>query len=412
MFENIAGYDDVKKELINLQKWIMDEENRSNPNIVMPKAILFYGNPGNGKSLFVKEYASSFNVPCFDVVGNSENISDEIHNIFEESKHHEFSIITIDEIDLLIAKSQNVERTLKAELDGLNSSNRVLVLATTNHKEELDEALLRRGRFDRIMYITGPSRKSLKEIFSFYIKRHGIKGNIDLDYISRIMCGISCSDVCAIINDALLRCGNNVTTEEIEYSFNRVIEGEYTPLIMKDLSDVNRDTVIHEIGHSLILYKYKDIYTFYRANINEDECSGKAKALLTNENEDDIKAHLADIEIALGGYAATEIVFKHKCGGCIKDLQDARSSARTLVNKLGYIKPEYALFWYNRESRMETEKANRRNEKYIEALVRKANRNAHRYLRKHKKEILALESIFLEKGYINNKDLNLVMEGR
>ena len=159
MFEKIAGYEVVKEELIRIRDWFLNKDILNNENIRLPKGILFHGTPGNGKTLFIKEYANSFNVPIINIEGNNENTAKEIHDSFTKSKEYDLSIILIDEIDNLIGSNENNERALKAELDGVNSNKKVLVLATTNSIFKLSEPLLRSGRFDRVIAISRPDKE-------------------------------------------------------------------------------------------------------------------------------------------------------------------------------------------------------------------------------------------------------------
>ena len=263
MFEKIAGYNNVKEELFRIRNWLLDylnDKNKKNKNVKLPKGIVFYGSPGNGKTLFAREYAESFGVPIINLEGNDENISREIYSAFKKSKEFDFSIIIIDEIDQLIDRRESVERSLKVELDGVVSNKNVLVLATTNSLSELDNSLLRSGRFDRQIKIGSPNYDSRKELLSYYINKLHISGEFDYDYLSRILCGICCSDVAAILNDVLLRCGNKANTDDIEESYNRIIEKNINTNFEFNPVKANVEVAYHEAAHTLMINKYKENY--------------------------------------------------------------------------------------------------------------------------------------------------------
>lgn len=409
MFERIAGYSDIKEELVRIRSWILNKDIQSNPTVKLPKGILFYGRPGNGKTLFLKEYSESFDAPIINIVGNKTNTSLEVHNAFLKSKKNDFSIIIIDEIDLLIAKRGEVARTLQSEMDGVDSSKNVLVLATTNSIRSLDDALLRSGRFDRTIEVGKPNAESRKELLNFYITKLGIKGNIDTDYLSRVIHGVSCSDITAILNDVLLRCGFNAKTENVEESFYRIMDGNFNPNNSFDPTKARKEIAYHEVAHALLLHKYKQNFNFYKAAFGKECASGLTRFFPVDENDEKSEIYFQRIEISLAGYVATKLIFKRLDGGCTNDLQEARDYAVKLVNKLGLIGPECVLPWFSNDRRMETDISKRRNEKAIEKLIKRSMKSVKKYLSSHMNQIVCLGKLMMEKGFINSVDLENVM---
>ena len=410
MFEKIAGYNDVKEELIRIRSWFIDfYENPTNDNIRLPKGILFYGSPGNGKTLFIEEYSNSFGFPVIFFKGNDDNISMEIHNAFNKSKEFDFSIILIDEIDQLIGGRESVERSLKEELDGITSNKNVLVLATTNSINGLDNSLLRSGRFDRQIRISSPDFDSRKELFSYYVNLLNIKGDFDFDYLSRITHGICCADVTAILNDVLLRCGNWVNTDDIEKSFNRIIQKNINCNFVFDPSKANIEIAYHEVAHALLINKYSSSHYFYKAFFRQDYQGGCTTSMPLDEDECGSEYCYQDIEISLAGYVITQLKLKRLDNGCIDDLQRARSNAVMLVNKLGASGPDIVLPYYCNLERMETEIRRRKNEREIEKIIRKSLRAVKKYLKENMDKIEILVKIMMEKGFIKKNDLDNVM---
>ena len=410
MFEKIAGYEEVKEELLRIREWILNRSNYENKNAKLPRGILFHGRPGNGKTLFLREYAESFNAPIIIIEGNESNICKEIHSAFQKSKKNDFTIILIDEIDLLISKRGDVERVLQAELDGIDSNCNVLVLATTNSIHSLEEALLRSGRFDRTIEIGRPNRKSRKELFDYYLKKMGIAGNVDSDYLSKITYGVSGADISAIVNDVYLRCGCTATTDDVEDSYYRIKDGVYNPHTSFDPKKANMEIAYHEVAHALLIYKNKNNFSFYRALFGKDCACGYTRSFPVDEDLESSESYFQRIEISLAGYVISKLKFHKLDGGCIDDLQKSREAAVRLVNKQGLIGPQYVLPWFDNRERMETEISKRRNEITIEHIIHKTEKTVRKYLKKHMKEIDKLVSIMMEKGYIDATDLQLVME--
>lgn len=409
LFKSIAGYEPVKEELLRIREWVSDKYNIENPDIKLPKGILFYGEPGNGKTLFMKEYSESFNVPVINIQGNQDNISDEIHQAFVTSKQYEFSIILIDEIDLLIRRS-DIERTLQAELDGIDSNGNVLVLASTNSLHDLADALIRAGRFDRVIEIKNPNRESRKELLLHYLKKLRIESTVDTDYLSRVFHGVSCADIAVIINDAYLRFGNKPTTESIEESFYRLgdIGCAYCGVFNPDKA--NLETAYHEVAHAMLIYKYKEYYRFYKAFFSKETSGGLTRFFPIDEDKETSESHFQRIDIELAGYVMTKLKFHRLDDGTISDLQDCRSYAVLLVNKLGYKGPQFVLPYYSNGQRMESSIRKRGNERAIERIIKKRLKVVKRYLKKHIAEADALAAIMMKKGYIDYSDLTIVME--
>ena len=407
MFEQIAGYEKIKKELLTIRDWILNGP--KNADIRLPKGILFHGRPGNGKTLFLKEYSESFDARVFSIDGNEEKTCDEIRKTFLMTKAHPFAIVLIDEIDLLIGNRPDVERIIQSELDGIDSNHYLLVLATTNHISALDDALLRRGRFDRIFTIDKPDYQSRKELLSFYFQKLGISGDIDLEYLAHVMIDTSCADITAIANDVLLRHGKEVTTFDVEDSFSRIADNRFDELMMFDPSKTNIEVAYHEVGHSLMVYKNRQIFKLFKAYFLDDDRLGVTRFFPMDERYDATEILFQEIEIALGGYVMVKEVFHRLPSGTSSDLQGCRDDAVRLVNKLGYAGPQFVLPWFSPKSRMESEGAKRRNELAMEKLIHKTEKRVRKYLKKHRKEADKLAEIMMQKGFIDAADVESVM---
>ena len=98
MFENIIGYDYVKKELELIISWYNNEEYINNENAKLPNGILFYGSPGNGKTFFIRELVNKFKDNAFVIDGDNQNILDEITSTYKKARANKLSLVLIDEI--------------------------------------------------------------------------------------------------------------------------------------------------------------------------------------------------------------------------------------------------------------------------------------------------------------------------
>ncbi len=219
-FDDIGGLEEQKRELyeaviLPLTKPQLFRELGIEP----PKGVLLYGPPGCGKTLLAKAVASMSNATFIRVVG-SEFVHKYVgegarivREVFKMARKKAPAIVFIDEIDAIAAKridigtsgEREVQRTLMqllAELDGFDPLGDVKVIAATNRIDILDPALLRPGRFDRLIYVPPPDEKGRLEIFRIHTRRMKLAEDVDLVYLARITEGATGADIKAIVMEA------------------------------------------------------------------------------------------------------------------------------------------------------------------------------------------------------------------
>ncbi|MEM0263282.1 MAG: proteasome-activating nucleotidase [Saccharolobus sp.] len=177
-----------------------------------PKGVLLYGPPGTGKTLLAKAVAAESNATFIHVVASefAQKFVGEgariVRDVFDMAKRKAPAIIFIDEIDAIGAKrldigtsgEREIQRTLMqllAELDGFNPLDNVKVIAATNRIDILDPALLRPGRFDRIIEVPLPDFKARVEIFNIYLGRMRVSKDIDVNVLAYLSDGFSGADI-------------------------------------------------------------------------------------------------------------------------------------------------------------------------------------------------------------------------
>lgn len=407
IFGKVLGYEDEKKELLLIRSWILNDNIINNDKLTIPKGILFYGQPGCGKTLILREYSKSFNCPVYVVDGDDENLCSEIHNTFEKARKNKLAIVLIDEIDLLIGKLPNVERTLQSELDGINQQGHILVLATTNNRHKLNDALCRSGRFDREICIKYPEKKTRELIFKSFICDLKINDSeIDYDHIGRITSLCNGADIKAIVNDAYLRCGANITTDDIEKSYERVKRDNYS----SDDCDktINEYQVaIHEAGHALMCLKFSNDFSFYRAKLTSD--GGFVEKYELDESVQNLRKRIEDISVCLGGYIAEKIVCKHVDVGSYSDLSKVYESCERLVTHscINGIS-NFVKHYKDNDDYLVSDKKRQHNEKQINKFFNKRYQECFKYLKKNKKRLLKFADYLYEHKKITYKDLSLI----
>ncbi len=184
-----------------------------------PKGVLLYGPPGCGKTLLAKAVAREANATFISIVGSElvQKFIGEgariVREVFELARSKAPSIVFIDEIDSIAARridigtsgEREVQRTLMqllAELDGFKPLDRVKVIAATNRIDILDPAILRPGRFDRLIEIPLPGFEGRLEIFKIHTRRVKLSDEVDLHELSRLTEGASGADIKAIVTEA------------------------------------------------------------------------------------------------------------------------------------------------------------------------------------------------------------------
>ncbi|MGC8631681.1 MAG: proteasome-activating nucleotidase [Thermoprotei archaeon] len=184
-----------------------------------PKAVLLYGPPGCGKTMLVKAVAHEANATFIRLVG-SELVQKFVgegarltRELFDMAKKKSPSIIFIDEIDAVASKrldasvsgEREVQRTLMqllAEIDGFDPLGEVKIIGATNRVDILDPAILRPGRFDRLVEIPLPDKSGREEILKIYLKKIKLDGTIDLPYLVNSTEGMSGAELKEIITEA------------------------------------------------------------------------------------------------------------------------------------------------------------------------------------------------------------------
>lgn len=270
-FNDVAGVDEAKDELIEVVNFLKNPSQYSRLGGHIPKGILLVGPPGTGKTLMAKAVAGEANVPFFSING-SEFVelfvgmgAARVRDLFQQARDQSPCIIFIDELDAL-GKARSIsnmtgghdekEQTLNqllAELDGFDSTSGVILLAATNRPEVLDPALLRAGRFDRQVLLDKPDQKGRIEILKIHVKNIKISDKTKLEEIASMTPGFSGADLANLINEAALtatrRNAEYVESKDFLVAIERVVAGlERRQRLMNP--EEKKRVAFHEMGHA------------------------------------------------------------------------------------------------------------------------------------------------------------------
>ncbi len=218
-WDDIGGLEEVKQKLIEMVEWpIKKPEVFKRLGIEPPKGILLYGPPGTGKTLLAKAVANETNANFISIkgpellskwVGESERA---IRRIFEKARQTSPSIIFIDELDAIaprrgisnISAIESIVNQLLTELDGMQELRDVIVIAATNRPDIIDPALLRPGRFDRLIYVPHPDTETRYKILLAHTKNVPLAKDVDLKEIAKLTENYSGADLAAVVKEAVM----------------------------------------------------------------------------------------------------------------------------------------------------------------------------------------------------------------
>ena len=220
-WDEIGGLAEVKQQLIESVEWPLTyarlfEHMDARP----PRGILLYGPPGTGKTMLAKAVATESQANFISIkgpeflskwVGESEKA---VRETFRKARQAAPSVVFLDEIDSIApsrggmsSDSHVTERVISqilTELDGLESLNDVMVIAATNRPDIIDAALLRPGRFDRLIEISLPDEEARREILKIHTSKKPLADDIDLDDIAKRTDKFSGADLGAVVNEAVM----------------------------------------------------------------------------------------------------------------------------------------------------------------------------------------------------------------
>ncbi|XP_073811275.1 ATP-dependent zinc metalloprotease YME1L isoform X2 [Musca autumnalis] len=434
-FEDVKGCDEAKQELKEVVEFLKNPEKFSNLGGKLPKGVLLVGPPGTGKTLLARAVAGEANVPFFHAAGPEFDEvlvgqgARRVRDLFKAAKQRAPCVIFIDEIDSVGAKRTNsvlhpyanqTINQLLSEMDGFHQNAGVIVLGATNRRDDLDQALLRPGRFDVEVVVNTPDFTGRKEIITLYLSKI-LHDEIDLDMLARGTSGFTGADLENMINQAALRAAidgaETVTMKHLETARDKVLMGPERKARLPD-EEANLITAYHEGGHAIVAYYTKESHPLHKVTIMPRGPSlGHTAYIPEKERYHVTKAQLlAMMDTMMGGRAAEELIFGAEkiTSGASSDLKQATSIATHMVKDWGMSEKVGLRTIESNKGMFPTETLGPNTVEAVDAEIKRilseSYERAKNILRKHAKEHKALAEALLKYETLDAEDIKAIMK--
>lgn len=358
-FKDVAGIQEAREEVEEIIAFLDNPAKFKRLGGRIPKGVLLSGSPGTGKTLLARAIAGEANVPFYAIAGSDfvEMFvgvgASRVRDLFAQGKKNAPCIIFIDEIDAVGRRrgagvgsgSDESEQTLNqllVEMDGFESADGVILIAATNRPDVLDPALLRPGRFDRVIHVSLPDIKGRLDILKIHTRKVPMAADVDLSMIARGTSGFSGADLGNLTNEGALlaarREQDSVRMIEFEDAKDKILMG--SPRNSMFVSDRERQvSALREAGHALVstLILDDEVDPLHKVTIiPRGEKLGLTLQLPVEDRLTISRSFLVNrICILMGGRVAEELGLQQRSSGAAHAIREATRLARKMVTEWG-----------------------------------------------------------------------------
>ena len=443
-FKDVAGAEEAKQELQEIIEFLKDPRKFQRLGGRIPKGVLLVGPPGTGKTHMARAVAGEAAVPFFSMSGSDfvEMFvgvgASRVRDLFEQGKTHAPCIIFIDEIDAVgrhrgagiggghDEREQTLNQLL-VEMDGFESKEGVILIAATNRPDVLDPALLRPGRFDRLVVVDRPDVRGREGILKVHTRNIPLSDDVDLQVLARGTPGLSGADLANLVNEAALWASRNnldrVTMSDFDNAKDKVMMGaERRSMVISEKE--KKLTAYHEIGHALVAKLIPESDPLHKVTIiPRGRALGVTSTLPIDERHTYPQSYCeAVLSYALGGRVAERLVFGEITTGGQQDYRMATNLARQMVcdwgmsQKLGPIAyghqhDEVFLGRDMGQRRDYSERVAEMIDEEIKAFVLKAETRAEKLLQENLDKVHLMAEKLLEFETLDDAQLDQIMAG-
>jgi cell division protease FtsH len=356
-FDDVAGVDEAKAELAETIEFLRDPTRFGRLGGRAPRGILMSGPPGTGKTLLARAAAQEAGVPFISVSGSSfqEKFAglgaSRVRRLFAKARELSPCVVFIDEIDALGRRrgrgndsaSADQDQTLNQlliEMDGFAQLSGVVVIASTNRPDILDQALTRPGRFDREIAVNLADVRGREAILRVHARRLKLEDGLELGWIARGTPGFSGADLANLLNEAAIAATRDdaaaIGRPHVEHARDKILMGAERHGFMMDEGE-RWVTAVHEAGHVAVGLAVKNGDPIHKVSIlPRGRALGVTQSLPERDRLMRTRDYLEDqIAMLLGGRAAEQVVLATMTAGASNDIERAVEIARRMVAEFG-----------------------------------------------------------------------------
>ncbi|WP_324717858.1 AAA family ATPase [Carboxydochorda subterranea] len=356
-FDDIGGHEMAKRELIEALEFVRDAEKVKQLGIRPLRGILLAGPPGTGKTMMARA-AAGYTDAAFLVASGSQFVemyagvgAQRVRELFRKARalarerKSRTAVIFIDELEVLggqrgrhtshLEYDQTLNQLL-VEMDGMvrTPDVQVLVIGATNRMDLLDSALMRPGRFDRIVRVDLPDREARLQILKIHCRHRPLAPDVDLESIARETFGFSGAHLEAVVNEAAiaaLRAGRDrLEQADLREAVDKVMLGER--LDRRPPAEEMHRVAVHEAGHALVSERLMPGSVAQVTVTSRGQALGYVRQAEQEDRHLYTARQLEDrIAVALAGAVAEDLVLGGRSTGAMNDFEKATELARQMV---------------------------------------------------------------------------------
>jgi len=438
--DDVAGIEEAKDEVSEIIEFLKNPKKFQRLGGRVPRGVLLIGPPGCGKTLLAKAVAGEADVPFFSISGSDfvEMFvgvgASRVRDLFKQAKDTAPCIIFLDEIDAVGRRRgsgfssgghDEREQTLNAilvEMDGFDSSDQVIVIASTNRADVLDPALTRPGRFDRSVQVHLPDVLGRAEILKVHSRKIKMSPDVELESIARGTPMFSGAELEAIINEAAIAATLQekdwVEMEDLEEARDKVRYGRSRKSARVEEDD-KKVVAYHEAGHAVIVMHEDHAEPLHKVTIIPRGQTGGATFMLPERDRMVYgkKRLLASMRVAYGGRIAEQMFCDDQYNGTAGDIRQATGIARAMVTEYGMSdRVGFQLFGsddenpYARGEQHSDETAQMIDEE-VKRLIDETYAQARHIIDTHKDQVIAIAEALLKYETLTAEEVGKLMKG-
>ncbi|KAI8148791.1 peptidase family M41-domain-containing protein [Fennellomyces sp. T-0311] len=432
-FTDVQGCDEAKQELEELVQFLKNPHRFTELGGKLPKGVLLTGPPGTGKTLLARAVAGEAGVPFFFMSGSEFDEmyvgvgARRVRDLFAAARRKAPSIVFIDELDAIGSKRNPKDSTymkqtlnqLLVDLDGFSQTEGVIFIAATNFPELLDKALVRPGRFDRMVNVPLPDVRGRMQILKHHMKAVMMAPDVDVSVIARGTPGFSGAELANLVNLAAIQASREnvreVDMRHLEYAKDKIIMGaERRSAVITDES--KKLTAYHEGGHALVAYYTPGAMPLHKATIMPRGRALGMTVQLPEMDKDSFtrREFLAQLDICLGGRIAEELIFgpDNVTSGAHSDIVKATEVAKRMVRHYGMSDKIGPVEYDDEDMQLLSTDTKQLIEGEIKEFVLGAELRAREVLTNHMDELHRLAKALIEYETLSQQEIIDVIQGK